>query len=128
MLRSRIIPCLLIHKQGLYKTIKFMNHKYVGDPLNTIRIFNEKEVDEIILLDIDATTTSNEPNYEMIKKIAQECRAPLCYGGGIKNIDQIKKIIGLGVEKVSISSGAFENPELISEAAQQIIAVRVYID
>lgn len=119
MLRSRIIPCLLIKNGGLVKTVNFADPKYVGDPINAVRIFNEKEVDELIVLDIDATTKKREPDYTLIKHLAAECRMPLCYGGGVKTVDQIKKIISLGVEKVAIGSAAVTNPELISEAAAQ---------
>lgn len=118
MYQQRIIPCLLIHKQGLVKTIKFKNPVYVGDPLNAIRLFNEKEVDELIVLDIDASRENKEPNYNFIEDIASECFMPLCYGGGIKTIDQIRKIFSLGVEKVSLSSAALENPKLIIEASK----------
>jgi len=120
MLRSRIIPCLLIQGGGLVKTIKFSSSKYVGDPLNAVRIFNEKEVDELIIIDIDATKHGTAPNEYLIKKLANECRMPLCYGGGVKNINQIERIISLGVEKVAIGSEAVNNIELIKLAAQRI--------
>jgi imidazole glycerol-phosphate synthase subunit HisF len=120
MLRPRIIPCLLIHDNGLVKTTKFKEPKYVGDPINAVRIFNEKEADELIVLDIDATVNSEEPNYKRIAHLAAECRMPFCYGGGIKTTAQAKKIIGLGVEKVAISSAAIENPDLIQEIAEEI--------
>jgi cyclase len=120
MLRPRIIPCLLVKEKGLVKTVRFKNPKYVGDPLNAMRIFNEKEVDELMVLDIDATSESNDPDYKMIKHLAAECRMPLCYGGGVKSAEQAKAIIGLGVEKVAISSAAVENPILISKIAHQI--------
>ena len=105
MLRSRIIPCLLIHKNGLVKTINFKDPKYVGDPINAVKIFNEKKVDEIMVLDIDASVHGNEPNYELISKLANECRMPLCYGGGVKNTEQIKRIVelGSGMEKMMAS-------------------------
>lgn len=115
MLRSRIIPCLLIHNKGLYKTVKFKDHKYVGDPINAVRIFNEKEVDELIVLDIDATRNNRAPDFKMIKNIADECRMPLCYGGGINTIEQAVKIISLGVEKIAISYSAIENVELCQQ-------------
>ena len=120
MLRPRIIPCLLVHNNGLVKTVGFQSPKYVGDPINAVRIFNEKEVDELIVLDIDATVNKAEPNYKMIARMAAECRMPLCYGGGINSIDQVKTIIKLGVEKVSISSLAIENPDMISKVANEI--------
>ena len=93
MLRSRIIPCLLFHNKGLTKTEKFKEGKYVGDPINAVRIFNEKEVDELMFLDIDKTVQSRQPDFELIQKIADESRMPICYGGGIKNSSQAKKII-----------------------------------
>lgn len=102
------------------KTVKFTDAKYVGDPLNTIRIFNEKEVDEIMVVDIDASIRNREPDYALIAKLAAECRMPLCYGGGVKTPDQVERIIALGVEKVAIGSAAIINPNLISEAAQRV--------
>ena len=120
MLRSRVIPCLLLHNKGLVKTVNFKNPKYVGDPLNAVKIFNEKEVDELIFLDIDATSEKHEPNYALIEKLANECRMPLCYGGGIKSVKQAQKIIQLGVEKIAISSIIFENFEIINEMAAVI--------
>jgi cyclase len=115
MLRPRIIPCLLVHKNGLVKTVNFKNPKYVGDPINAVRIFNEKEVDELMVVDIDATSNHNEPDYKMIGHLASECRMPLCYGGGIKTSEQAEKIFSLGVEKVALSSIAIEKPQLIRE-------------
>jgi cyclase len=120
MLNPRIIPCLLVHKKGLHKTVKFTDHKYVGDPINAVKIFNEKEVDELIVLDIDATTQGNEPDYKMIENLAVECRMPLCYGGGIKTLAQAEHIFGLGVEKIAISSAAVENPAIVSEIAGRV--------
>lgn len=120
MLRPRIIPCLLIHNAGLVKTIGFGEPKYVGDPLNAVRIFNEKEVDELTILDIDASRHGHEPDYALLGRLALECRMPLCYGGGVKTAEQIERIIGLGVEKVAISSGAIDNPDLISKAAARV--------
>lgn len=120
MLRPRIIPCLLIKDGGLVKTVNFGDPKYVGDPINAVRIFNEKEVDELTVLDIDASVLNREPNYEVIRSLAAECRMPLCYGGGVKTIAQVEKIISLGVEKVAISSAAIENPELIALASRRV--------
>lgn len=117
MLQTRVIPVLLIHNKGLYKTTKFKQAKYVGDPINAIKIFNEKEVDELILLDIDASKEDREPDYKMIEKVASECFMPLCYGGGIKNIEQIRKIFSLGVEKVSLNHCTLLGTRLIEEAA-----------
>ena len=120
MLRPRIIPSLLLHNGGLIKTVRFRESKYVGDPLNAVRIFNEKEVDELIVLDINATVQGNEPDYKLISNLAGECRMPLCYGGGVKTSEQLERIIGLGVEKVAISSAAIMKPEIISEAARRV--------
>ncbi|MEX0143003.1 Imidazole glycerol phosphate synthase subunit HisF [compost metagenome] len=120
MLRPRIIPCLLIQNGGLVKTVNFGSPKYVGDPLNAVRIFNEKEVDELIVIDIDATVHRREPDYALIKSLAAECRMPLCYGGGVKTVEQIQTIIGLGVEKVALSSAALTDPELVSRAAEKV--------
>ncbi|WP_207680470.1 AglZ/HisF2 family acetamidino modification protein [Desulfonema magnum] len=120
MLRPRIIPCLLVKEKGLVKTVKFSKPKYVGDPINAVRIFNEKEVDELIVLDIDATVEKRAPDMNMIRHLAAECRMPLCYGGGVKTSDQIQRIISLGVEKVAISSAALENPHLITEASATV--------
>ena len=118
MLYPRIIPCLLVKNKGLVKTVNFRNPKYVGDPINAVRIFNEKEVDELIVLDIDATLEKRGPDYNMVENLAAECRMPLCYGGGVTTSEQVQRIIQLGVEKVAISSSALENPNLVTEAAK----------
>lgn len=110
----------MVHKGGLYKTTGFGDPKYIGDPLNAVRIFNEKEVDELIVVDIDASKYFKEPDYKMIANLAKECRMPLCYGGGVKNVEQFKRIIELGVEKVAISSGAIEQDKIISQAALKV--------
>ena len=120
MLRPRIIPCLLVKEKGLVKTANFKNPKYVGDPINAVKIFNEKEVDELIILDIGATTEKRGPDYKIIEHLASECRMPLCYGGGIKTVQQAETIIGLGVEKVAISSAAIENPDLVTIITERI--------
>jgi len=120
MLRPRIIPCLLVQNKGLVKTVNFSHPKYVGDPINAVKIFNEKEVDELVVLDIDATAQKREPDYQMIQNLASECRMPFCYGGGVKTVEQVKKIIKLGVEKVAMSSAALENPALVSLIAEQV--------
>ena len=120
MLRSRIIPCLLLRNGGLVKTTCFRGDKYIGDPLNAVRIFNEKQVDELIVIDIDATTSGSPPDYQLIKSLAAECRMPFCYGGGVKTIDQIDHIISLGVEKVCLGSSAILQPDLISQAVQRV--------
>ena len=120
MLRPRIIPCLLIRNNGLVKTINFSEEKYIGDPINAVKIFNEKLVDELMIIDIDATVKMKEPNFNLIKKIAAESQMPISYTGSIKNVEQIKRIISYGVEKVGISSGAIINPELISNASKEV--------
>lgn len=120
MLRPRVIPCLLVHEGGLVKTVGFKAPKYVGDPINAVKIFNEKEADELVVLDIDATVNGAEPDYRMIANLAAECRMPLCYGGGVRSAAQAKKIIGLGVEKVALSAAAIENPNLITQIADEI--------
>lgn len=120
MLRPRITPCLLVHNGGLVKTVNFGSPKYVGDPINAVRIFNEKEVDELIVLDIDATVHQREPDYTMIANLAAECRMPLCYGGGVKTAQQIERIVSLGVEKVAVSAAAVADPDLIPQAASQV--------
>ena len=120
MLRPRIIPCLLVHDKGLVKTVSFRAPKYVGDPINAVKIFNEKESDELIVLDIDATVNGTEPDFKLISDLAAECRMPLCYGGGVRTVAHAKHIISLGVEKVALSSAAMDNPELISRIAEEI--------
>lgn len=120
MLRPRLIPCLLVHNGGLVKTVNFGNPKYVGDPINAVRIYNEKEVDELMVVDIDATVKGAVPDYRLISHLASECRMPLCYGGGVRTVAQIEEIISLGVEKIAISSAAVENPKLISDAAVRV--------
>lgn len=120
MLRPRIIPCLLVKDKGLVKTVNFKNPKYVGDPINAVRIFNEKEVDELMVIDIDATADNREPDYKMIENLAAECRMPLCYGGGVKTVEQAQRIFSLGVEKIAISSAAIENISLISDIAKVV--------
>jgi cyclase len=120
MLRARLIPCLLIQDGGLVKTTKFKDPKYVGDPINAVRIFNEKEADELIVLDIDATALKQEPDYQRIGHLAAECRMPLCYGGGIKTVEQARQIIQLGVEKIAISSLAIESHATIQAIVDEI--------
>lgn len=119
MFKTRVIPCLLFKGQGLVKTTQFGDSKYVGDPINAVRIFNEKEVDELILLDIQATVEKKTPQMKRISEIASECFMPLCYGGGIRSLDDIQEIIGLGVEKVVINTYAVENPGFIGSAAER---------
>jgi cyclase len=120
MLRPRIIPCLLLSGSGLVKTTGFADRKYVGDPINTVKIFNEKETDELIVLDIDAAVAGAAPNFKLIADLAVECRMPLCYGGGITTADQARRIVGLGVEKVAIGAAAAVDPRLIRDVAAEI--------
>jgi len=120
MLRPRIIPSLLVHDQGLVKTVNFKNPKYVGDPINAVKIFNEKEVDELAIFDIDATVLNREPDYVLIEKLANQSRMPLCYGGGVKTVEQAQKIFSLGIEKIALSSAVVQNPQLITEIAERV--------
>lgn len=120
MRRIRVIPVLLLRKGGLVKSIRFKNHQYVGDPINAVKIFNEKEIDEIVVLDIDATADKRGPNMTQVKEIAGEAFIPLAYGGGISTIDEVKRLFYLGIEKVVLNYQAFANPSLISEAARLV--------
>jgi len=117
MLRTRVIPCLQLINSSLVKTVKFGKHHYIGDPVNTVRIFNELEVDELCFLDIRATVENRRPNLEILKQIADECFMPLSFGGGIQHAEQAAEILAIGFEKVVINSAAFKKPELISEIA-----------
>jgi len=112
------MPCLLISDSLLVKPRKFKNPAYIGDPLNAIKIFNDKEVDELILIDIDATILHHEPKYDLISSVARSCFMPLCYGGGINNVDQAAAIFNSGVEKISINAGLYNNPGLVSQIAK----------
>ncbi len=127
MLRPRIIPSLLIQDNGLVKTVNFKNPKYVGDPINAVRIFNEKEVDELAIFDIDATVKGLEPNYSLIERIANQSRMPLCYGGGVRTVEQAQKIFGLGIEKIALSSAVLQNPQLITQIAERVGAQSVIV-
>ena len=127
MLRPRIIPCLLIRDGGLVKTVRFTDAKYVGDPINAVKIFNEKQSDELAVLDIDATGYGREPDFKMIGRLAVECRMPLCYGGGVRTAQQAARIIALGVEKVAVSSAAIARPALLREIAQEVGAQSVVL-
>ena len=119
MLLPRIIPCLLIKNGGLVKTINFDNAKYVGDPINAIKIFNEKQVDELMVLDITASKEGREPNYSLIEQFAGECFMPLAYGGGIRTVDQAKRLFSRGVEKICLQRAALEDPSLVTELAER---------
>ncbi len=120
MLKTRVIPCLLLRNQGLVKTVRFRDPTYVGDPINAVRIFNDKEVDELVFLDIAAGLEGARPNMRLLAEIAEECFMPLAYGGGLRTIDDIKAVVALGVEKVSINSAAVEDPDLVSRAADAV--------
>ncbi len=117
MLRRRAIPVLLVSGQGLYKSVKFGDRRYVGDPLNAIHLFNEMEVDELIVLDIDASRQGVEPNYGLIEDLASQCFMPLCYGGGVSQAEQARRIFSLGVEKVSVNQALRTQPELVTSLA-----------
>lgn len=117
MLMHRVIPALLLRNRGLVKTIRFKDPVYVGDPINAIRIFNEKEVDELVLLNMTATRDGERPPFKLIGEIASECFMPLGYGGGIRSLEDIRELFALGVEKVLINSFSVEEPEFIRRAA-----------
>jgi cyclase len=120
MRRLRVIPVLLLQKGGLVKSVRFKDHKYVGDPINAVKIFNEKEVDEIAILDISATADKRPPDIRRIREIASEAFMPLSYGGGITKLDEIKELITAGVEKVVLNTSAFTQPKLIEEGARYV--------
>lgn len=119
MLKHRVIPCLLLKNNGLVKTLKFAKPKYVGDPINAIRIFNDKEVDELMVLDINASKQQSKLNYELIEEFASECFMPLCYGGGIRTVEQAQQIFALGVEKVCLQSAALDDLDIIRKIADR---------
>jgi imidazole glycerol-phosphate synthase subunit HisF len=116
---SRIVPCLLIDDKGLYKTINFKNPRYLGDPFNTIRLFNGKEVDEIIILDIGASRKHKKPDFDLIRKLASECFMPICYGGGLNNIDDVEKVFKLGIDKVAFNTALHENIGVVIETIKR---------
>ncbi|EXI87376.1 MAG: Imidazole glycerol phosphate synthase subunit HisF [Candidatus Accumulibacter regalis] len=116
MNKTRVIPVLLLRNKGLVKTVKFKDPKYVGDPINSVRIFNEKEVDELVFLDITATPEGREPNFDMLQDIAGEAFMPMAYGGGLTSIEQVRRVFSLGFEKVVLNTAGYTNPSLISEA------------
>lgn len=119
MLITRVIPCLLLRRAALVKSVRFKNPTYVGDPINTVRIFNEKEVDELVFLDITATVESRPPPLDLIAEISQECFMPFGYGGGIRTLEDVRKVLATGAEKAIINTAAWKQPELITEAARQ---------
>jgi len=118
MLKTRVIPCLLLAGDRLVKTVKFENPSYIGDPVNTVWIYNEMEVDELIFLDIAATKENRKPNFKILEEIASECFMPLSYGGGINDIRDLEKLFKIGIEKISINSYAFENPDFITQVSK----------
>jgi imidazole glycerol-phosphate synthase subunit HisF len=120
MLRARVIPVLLLRDGGLVKTVKFKDAVYLGDPINIIRIFNDKEVDELVLLDIDATVEGRRPPFEVIAQVTDECFMPLAYGGGVRQIEDVERLVAMGVEKVAINSYAVERPAFVREAADVV--------
>jgi imidazole glycerol-phosphate synthase subunit HisF len=117
MLSVRVIPCLLLKGESLVKTIKFNKLNYIGDAINTVRIFNQMEVDELIFLDINASKTGSPPNFKLLEDIANECFMPFTYGGGIRNAEDINTIHKIGIEKVALNNYALENPEFIKVAS-----------
>ncbi len=117
MIRPRVIPCLLLKNGGLVKTVKFKEPKYLGDPINIVRIFNDKEVDELIFLDITATLEKRPPAFELLSKITSECFMPLGYGGGIHAFEDVKKLLGIGIEKIVLNSASVEKPSLVRAVA-----------
>jgi cyclase len=119
MLMPRLIPCLLLSgsRGGLVKTMRFKQPKYVGDPINAVRIFNEKEVDELMVLDIDATKEGRGPDFDMAEQLASECFMPLCYGGGIRSFEDAKTLFSLGVEKVALQSAFIGDPAILRRIA-----------
>ncbi|MBN1166714.1 MAG: imidazole glycerol phosphate synthase subunit HisF [Methanospirillaceae archaeon] len=126
MFRPRIIPCLLLQDNGLVKTTRFKEPRYIGDPINAVRIFNEKEADELVFLDISLSRPqglfkkkAGTIQYDLLRKISGECFMPFAYGGGITDIDQIQTLLSIGIEKVAINTGFFSNPGLIAEASYQ---------
>lgn len=118
MLRTRVIPVLLLQEGGLVKGQQFKNHKYVGDPINAVKIFNEKEVDELVFLDISATDENREPDFDLIADIAGEAFMPFAYGGGVKTVGQVERLFSIGVEKAIVNTGAFLNPDMVKEAVK----------
>lgn len=119
MIQIRVIPALLLHDSGLVKTIRFKKPVYVGDPINAVRIFNDKEVDELVFLDISRTAGKKPIQFDLIGQIANECFMPFCYGGGIRNIDDIRRLFRLGLEKIAVNSYAVERPEFITETSDK---------
>jgi cyclase len=120
VVKTRVIPCLLLKGSGLVKTVRFADPKYVGDPINAVRIFNDKEVDELIFLDINASRERKDPAFSTIEDIASECFMPVAYGGGISSLDQARRIVASGIEKIILNSAALHRPTLVTELSAQI--------
>jgi cyclase len=120
MLRTRVIPVLLLKGRGLVKTVRFKEPKYLGDPINTVKIFNDKYVDEIVILDIQATLEKRKPQFDLIAQIASEAFMPMCYGGGVRSLEDVKTILGIGVEKVAINSVAAEDETFVTKASDMV--------
>jgi cyclase len=120
MLRLRVIPVLLLRRRGLVKTTAFKSAKYVGDPINVVRIFNDKEVDELVLTEVVATKDGKSPDFELLEQLASEAFMPVCYGGAIKSVADAKRILRLGMEKVSVNTAAFDRPELVRELSDSL--------
>lgn len=127
MLATRLMPCLLMSNGALVKTVRFKEGAYVGDPVNAVRIFNQKEVDELILLDIHATTQQRGIDFDTIEKVVSECFMPICYGGGVRTIDDMRRLYAMGVEKVSLGAAAFEVPGLVRQAADEFGAQAIVV-
>lgn len=127
MLRPRVIPSLLIDEGRLIKTLSFAQPRYVGDPINAVRIFNEKEVDELCVFDIGASKRGAAPDFRLIEDMAAQCRMPLCYGGGVRTADDARRIIDLGVEKVAVNTAALERPDLVREMGERVGAQSVVV-
>lgn len=127
MYRARVIPCLLLQDGGLVKTVKFKRPRYLGDPINAVKIFNEKEVDELVFLDIVAGRQGWEPPFDLLGQVTSECFMPLCYGGGVRSLEHMRRLFSLGIEKVALNTGAVESPELVSQAADRFGAQSVIV-
>jgi len=117
-MKTRVIPVLLLRNKGLYKTVKFKDPRYIGDPINSVRIFNEKEVDELAFIDIGATPAGRGPDFDMIEQIAGEAFMPMAYGGGITTFEQVKRVLSLGFEKVIFNAAAFDHPQVLEQTSR----------
>ena len=126
-MRPRVIPALLLAEGGLVKTTRFKNPVYIGDPINVVRIFNDKEVDELLLLDTRATIDGLGPPFELLEQVASECFMPVCYGGGIRTVDEVRQVVALGIEKVAINTRAVEDSDLVRRAAGEVGSASVVV-